>query len=376
MVKNLTSTDPPAPMKKSRRRWLQFSLRSLLVFTLLCAVGSAWVARRMEQKRKERETVEAIVKSGGQVYYDYQVDPRGVVLRGTVSAAPPGPGWLRGLFGENFFSEIKTVSLKGGDAELESIKGLTELQMLDLKQSAVTDAGLIYLEGFPHLESLCLGLGSEGTNIGDAGLQHVKGLSQLRYLYLNNTKVTDVGLANFKGLTQLQTLYLDHTLVTDAGLVNLKGLTQLRALNLFETKITDVGLANIKGLIQLQNLWLGETMVGDAGLTDIKGLTGLENLCLGNTNVTDAGLENLKELNKLQTLDLRKTAVTDDGLANLEGLTQLQLIYLHDTNVSDTGLKHLTGLAQLGMLFVGNTKVTDVGVKELQKALPACQISR
>jgi hypothetical protein len=41
--------DPNAERPKRKRRWLQFSLRSLLIFTLVCAIGAAWVARRMEQ---------------------------------------------------------------------------------------------------------------------------------------------------------------------------------------------------------------------------------------------------------------------------------------------------------------------------------------
>ena len=50
-------TEPPkADPPKHKRRWFQFSLRTLLIFTLICAVGSVWVARRIEQKRKVRES--------------------------------------------------------------------------------------------------------------------------------------------------------------------------------------------------------------------------------------------------------------------------------------------------------------------------------
>ena len=40
--------------------------------------------------------------------------------------------------------------------------------------------------------------------------------------------------------------------MTDAGLVHLKGLTQLQWLDLAETKVTDAGLVHLKGLTQLQ----------------------------------------------------------------------------------------------------------------------------
>ena len=32
-----------------------------------------------------------------------------------------------------------------------------------------------------------------GTQITDAGLEHLKGMNQLRHLYLDRTKITDVG---------------------------------------------------------------------------------------------------------------------------------------------------------------------------------------
>ena len=44
----------------ARRRRLQFSLRSLLILTTLCATACGWLTHRIEQKRKERETVAAI----------------------------------------------------------------------------------------------------------------------------------------------------------------------------------------------------------------------------------------------------------------------------------------------------------------------------
>ncbi len=50
-------TEPPkTELPKRKRRWFQFSLRSLLIFMPICVIGSVWVARRIEQKRKARES--------------------------------------------------------------------------------------------------------------------------------------------------------------------------------------------------------------------------------------------------------------------------------------------------------------------------------
>ena len=79
--------------------------------------------------------------------------------------------------------------------------------------------------------------------------------------YRTNTKVskvTDAGLVHLKGLTELQTLQLANTKVTDAGLVHLKGLTKLQKLELYNTKVTDAGLMHLNGLTNLKS-WASAT---------------------------------------------------------------------------------------------------------------------
>ena len=50
---------------KCKRRWFQFSLRTLLIFTLICAVAAGWLGETIDRKRREREAVETFVESGG-----------------------------------------------------------------------------------------------------------------------------------------------------------------------------------------------------------------------------------------------------------------------------------------------------------------------
>ena len=119
-----------------------------------------------------------------------------------------------------------------------------------------------------------------------------------------DTQVTDAGLVHLKALSELQTLRLAHTRVSDAGLLHLEGLTQLKTLDLFRTKITDAGLAHLKGLPNLQTLTLSFTKITDAGLEHLKGLTKLQMPWLTDTRVTEAGIDQLKEsLPKFRTTD-------------------------------------------------------------------------
>ena len=168
---------------------------------------------------------------------------------------------------------------------------------------------------------------------------------------LGATDVTDAGLKNLNGLTNLQSLFLINTNITDAGLKHLKGLTSLQFLNLRTNDVTDAGLEHLRGLTQLEVLWLDFTQVTDAGLKHLNGLTNLQSLGLEDTQVTDAGLVHLK------------------GLAKLDSLS------LSETNVTDVALEHLKGLTHLEHLWLTGTSVTDDGVKKLQQALPKCEIS-
>ncbi len=101
--------------------------------------------------------------------------------------------------------------------------------------------------------------------------EKLKGRTDLKILNLTGCwKITDAGLVHLKGLTNLKKLSLGQTRITDAGLAHLKGLTKLEYLNLYGTKITDAGLAHLEGLTNLKSLNLGQTRITDAGVKSLQ----------------------------------------------------------------------------------------------------------
>jgi hypothetical protein len=123
-------------------RWYQFHLRSLFVAMTLACIGMSWVGVKMQQARRQKEAVEEIKKLGGDVSYDYQIDATGMWIQG---GQPSNPMWLRSLLGDDLFTNVFIVQLDDTqvtDAGLEHLKGLTQLQELDLASTQVTDAGL------------------------------------------------------------------------------------------------------------------------------------------------------------------------------------------------------------------------------------------
>ena len=70
-----------------------------------------------------------------------------------------------------------------------------------------------------------------------------------KMLDLADTQITDAGLAHLAGLTELKTLSLDGTQITDAGLVHLKGLKGLEKLDLYSTKVTAAGVKKLQAAL-------------------------------------------------------------------------------------------------------------------------------
>jgi hypothetical protein len=177
----------PATTPKPRRRWLQFSLRTMLVLVLICSLPCGWLAYEVGKAREQAAAAKAIEELGGLVEFGPASGglPRRVVA------------WLGTLAGEDWAEDV-------------------------------------------------IGAFLFGTEVSDDPLEQLNGLSHLRYLNLFDTQVTDAGLEHLRRLTQLQLLWLDDTQVTDAGLEHLRGLTQLKSLSIFHTQVTDAGVAGLQ----------------------------------------------------------------------------------------------------------------------------------
>ena len=55
---------------KPRRRWYQFSLRTLLILVTLSAVPLSWLGWKLEQGRRQRDTMAWVEKLGGNVTFE------------------------------------------------------------------------------------------------------------------------------------------------------------------------------------------------------------------------------------------------------------------------------------------------------------------
>jgi Leucine-rich repeat (LRR) protein len=74
-------------------------------------------------------------------------------------------------------------------------------------------------------------------------------LVSLESLDLDYTQVGDAGVAKLAGLTKLVNLELDSVDLTDAGVSHLTGLRSLRQLDLYHTLISEKGFQQLKNAL-------------------------------------------------------------------------------------------------------------------------------
>ena len=97
--------------RRSRRRWLQFSLRGFLVVLTAFAV---WLGFKVERVRNQREAVKAIEALGQSVRYDWHppFSQWGSRYPPPTNDHPNGPKWLRALIGDDYFQDVEGVEIE------------------------------------------------------------------------------------------------------------------------------------------------------------------------------------------------------------------------------------------------------------------------
>ena len=117
----------------------------------------------------------------------------------------------------------------------------------------VTDAGVAHLRILPRLKYIHL----TKSQITDESLRIFGTMPQLNGLCLEENSFTDKGLVQRKDLHRLQELYvgLGETNITDASVDSLMGLTNLKMLDLQKTKVTPEAVEKLKAAIPGLKVW-------------------------------------------------------------------------------------------------------------------------
>ncbi|MFO0802890.1 MAG: SUMF1/EgtB/PvdO family nonheme iron enzyme [Gemmataceae bacterium] len=135
------------------------------------------------------------------------------------------------------------------------------------------------------------------TQVSDAGMVYFRDCKNLTGLFLSSTRVSEAGLANFNDCKALIELSLRGMKVTDAGLKHFKDCTGLQVLDLGSTSATAAGLTLFKAM-PLRTIRIDGSEIAD--LTSLRGIA-LEDIRLTPKSITK-GLEVLRSMKSIQTI--------------------------------------------------------------------------
>ena len=268
----------------SRRPRIRFSLRFLFIAVLLISVPLSWFAYHYHRVEAQRGAIvrlrqylyENECSSYGIRYaYEYEIINEGGE-QNVHLAEPPGPAFLRRMFGEDFFTSVASVEITGGETnqpnatplDVSAFRAFPELKSLDLSNVKLKSSDLIALSELHEIQYLDLG----GTAVQDKDLGFLANMHELRSLELQSTQISSAGLHSISGLTTMDSLDLSGTRIDDVALRYVGCLKQLKYLDLKGTRVSSTGLAHLGNLHELYRLNLSNTRVDDSGLKHLGGL--------------------------------------------------------------------------------------------------------
>lgn len=175
---------------RSKRRWLQFSLRGLLVAITL---GGIWLGRHVERVKHQKQAVAVWRGLGAEIGFRHELTRSKLgVLYFDSQLSPPAPAAVRRLLGDEHFETPIRVRLvtskKVASQDFAALAGLPELETLEVYgRFQLTDTTLAQLGRLRRLERLVLANidgASDASRISAAALDDLSRLGSLQELYL------------------------------------------------------------------------------------------------------------------------------------------------------------------------------------------------
>ncbi len=216
-------------------------------------------------------------------------------------------------------ANLETLNLANtqiGDQTLDAISGLTKLKLVDVSQTNVTEKGVVRLaeKGVSKITVQAGLLCRE--RIDELQNKYKCGIS-IAPLVMDRAKFGDDDLMKTNNLHNFEELDLFLTQVTSKGIEHLKGCTNLRQLFVNYTKVDDSCLDTIATLTSLKSLEVAGTLVTDKILDKAANLEKLEHLNLLSTKVTAEGLAKFTPPKALKTLAVDADIVTPEFLQRM-----------------------------------------------------------
>jgi hypothetical protein len=231
---------------------------------------------------------------------------------------------------------LTALSVKGpgySDASADAIPSLAKLEVLRIKRTRHTDAGLARAISGCTARAITF----EDAAVGDATLAALRKAPHLEYLYFINVDLT-VAQCGALAELPLASLYLKSDRLTDEHVAGLAPFAAtLTAFTLGAPQVTDRSLAWLGRADKLTALYLNETQATAATWSLLR--PSVSAVGLDGTNVNSDTLAAISKLGTVANLSLSGSEIDDDVVALIPDA--FAKVSLTDTRVTLKGLRRL-----------------------------------
>lgn len=201
------------------------------------------------------------------------------------------------------------------EADFRTLGSFTTIKDLTISGKTITDETLALLTGLTELERLS----SDGIQLTDAGYKHFTAFQKLKSLSFfhpafRSEKFTGSGLAHLKALPKLERLTFAGSTAGDAAMEAIGQLTQLKEFRTWHTAQTQAGNTHLLKLTNLTGLRMGQRLPSWGKDSPISF-----------DESTMATLAQIKTLESLELTEARLSAKIIPHLKSLPKLTKLKL---------------------------------------------------
>ena len=207
------------------------------------------------------------------------------------------------------------------EADFKKLGSLTSIKDLTISGKTITDSTLALLTGLTELERFS----SDGIQLTDAGYKHFAAFQKLKSISFfhpafRSKDFTGSGLAHLKALPKLERLTFAGSTAGDAAMEAIGQLTQLKEFRTWHTAQTQAGNAHLLRLTQLTSLRIGQRLPEWGKDTPI--------------SFDESTLETISQLKALESLELTEARLSAKIIPHLQALPKLTKLKIETVDIS------------------------------------------
>jgi len=207
------------------------------------------------------------------------------------------------------------------EADFRTLGSFTSIKDLTISGKTITDETIALLAGLTELERLS----SDGIQLTDAGYKHFAAFKKLKSLSFfhpafRSEQFTGSGLAHLKALPKLEKLTFAGSTAGDAALEAVGQLTQLKEFRTWHTAQTQAGNAHLLKLTNLTGLRIGQRLPSWGKDSPI--------------SFDESTMETLSQIKTLESLELTEARLSAKIIPHLQALPKLTRLKIETVDIS------------------------------------------